>query len=241
MTPPTVQEDDYPFWDYQDLALFAGAALPALGASSIAVALVRRMSGEFHTKAMEVLVLQCVAYVLWFLALYGLFHFKHGRPFWESLAWSGPIRPILGSMAIGPVVAIAVAVAGYRLATPAVDNAFQDLLTDRVSVVVMGVLFTTLGPLAEELAFRGFLLPLISRSLGPAAGITLAAAPFALLHGPQYGWSWRHMMLIGLAGVAFGWARFRTGSTAAAAAMHASYNLTFFAGFLIAEGDTISW
>ena len=90
-----------------------------------------------------------------------------------------------------------------------------------------------LGPVFEELLFRGFLLPLLQRALGAWLGILLAAAGFALLHGAQYQWSWKHLLLVGLAGAAFGLARYKTGSTAAAALLHGGYNLTFFVGYLI--------
>ena len=75
-------------------------------------------------------------------------------------------------------------------------------------------------------------MPLLAQTFGVAAGIVLAAVPFAVAHAPQYAYSWRHVALIGLAGVAFGWTRFKTGSTAAAAAMHAAYNFIIFAGLL---------
>jgi membrane protease YdiL (CAAX protease family) len=56
------------------------------------------------------------------------------------------------------------------------------------------------------------------------------------MHGPQYGWSWQHVVLVGVAGVVFGMVRHKTGSTAAAAAIHATYNLTFFAAFVFQRG-----
>jgi membrane protease YdiL (CAAX protease family) len=56
----------------------------------------------------------------------------------------------------------------------------------------------------------------------------MAAVPFGLLHLQQYGNSWRHVLLITLAGAAFGWMRYRTGSTKAAVIMHAAYNGVFF-------------
>jgi membrane protease YdiL (CAAX protease family) len=90
-----------------------------------------------------------------------------------------------------------------------------------------------LGPLFEELLFRGFLQPLLQRALGPWPAIFLAATGFAVLHGAQYKWSWQHLLLVGWAGVAFGYARYTTGSTAAAALLHGGYNLTFFVGYLI--------
>jgi len=85
----------------------------------------------------------------------------------------------------------------------------------------------------EELAFRGFLMPLLVRSFGAAIGIAGAAIPFALLHGDQYAWTWQYVLLVALAGVAFGWLRYRTGSTMASALMHSTYNATFYAAFLV--------
>ena len=53
------------------------------------------------------------------------------------------------------------------------------------------------------------------------------------MHGQEYQWFWQQLLVIGLAGVAFGYARYKTGSTAAAALLHGGYNLTFFVGYLI--------
>ena len=104
----------------------------------------------------------------------------------------------------------------------------KEFLTRRSSVVLLAIFGTTLGPLCEELAFRGFMQPLFVRSLGAIPGILLAAVPFGLLHLQQYGWSWRHGLLITLAGAAFGWMRHATGSTKASVIMHVAYNSMFF-------------
>ena len=100
------------------------------------------------------------------------------------------------------------------------------------------VIIEALGPLSEELAFRGFVLPLFARSIGPVAGILATSIAFSLLHGPQYAWSWRHIALIALASVAFCYVRLRSGSTLAATVMHATYNMTFFVAYL-AQGDAL--
>jgi len=95
-------------------------------------------------------------------------------------------------------------------------------------VLFIAVIGTTLAPLCEEIVFRGFLQPLLVRSFGAAPGILLAAAAFGLMHLQEYGYSWRHALLIAAAGASFGWMRQRTGSTKAAAVMHAAYNCVFF-------------
>jgi hypothetical protein len=182
--------------------------------------------------AARVLSAQFLTYGLWFLCLWGLFRFRYERPFWRSLAWVRGASGIARYAVWGPVLAFGVALAGAALRTPNVEMPMKDLLSDRFSLVLVGSFAVTLGPLCEELAFRGFLLPLVARTAGPAPGILMTAAAFSLLHGPQYAWSWQHVTLITAAGAAFGWVRLRSGSTAAAAVMHATYNLTFFAAYL---------
>ena len=109
------------------------------------------------------------------------------------------------------------------------------LLKDRVSLILVAIFGVTVGPLAEELIFRGFLQPLLVRSLGTAAGISVTAIPFGMLHYWQYGRSWRHVIMIGAAGAAFGWVKQSTGSTKASTIMHASYNAVLFAGLFLQQ------
>jgi membrane protease YdiL (CAAX protease family) len=75
--------------------------------------------------------------------------------------------------------------------------------------------------------------------MGPWPAIVVTALPFSALHGPQYAWSWRHLLLLTLASVAFGWVRYRSASTAAAAFTHAGYNLTFLIAYLVQRGSGI--
>jgi membrane protease YdiL (CAAX protease family) len=90
----------------------------------------------------------------------------------------------------------------------------------------------SVGPVFEEVVFRGFMQPLFARTFGAAAGVLLAALPFGLLHLQQYGFNWQQGLLITLAGAAFGWVRHRSGSTRTAAIMHAAYNSTVFLAVL---------
>ena len=100
------------------------------------------------------------------------------------------------------------------------------------TIVLFGILAVVVGPVAEELAFRGFLMPLLIRSLGAAGGIVLTGIIFGSIHGYEYQWSWQYMLLISLAGCVFGWAKYKTQSTLASALMHCTFNLTQFAALL---------
>jgi len=231
-------EERYPFWTYHDLAVFIGLALPCLIAAAVLVKLFSLVLPDFlGGRAATLLAPQFVAYGLWFLCLFALLRLRYARPFWRSLAW---VRPDLGLAvfaAAGPLLAIGIVLLGLALRTPEIDMPMKDLLQDRSSVFLVGAFAVTLGPLCEELVFRGFFFPLLARTFGAVIGIVLTALPFAVLHGPQYAWSWRHVLLITLAGTAFGWVRHKTGSTAAAAVMHATYNLLFFAAYILQWRD----
>lgn len=238
MTP---ESSDHPFWTYQDLALFAGAVLPSFGVGFVLALALRAVFGTAMSRAATAMVLQFGGYALWFLALAAILRFRHDAPFWESLRWRPQMQQIGPCLMLGPILSLVIAGLSNLVGQVEMKNSLAELLTSWPAVILVGVFATTLGPLCEELAFRGFLQPLATRSFGAAAGIAIAALPFALVHGPQYGWSWRHVALIGLAGAAFGYARHRTGSTAASTALHATYNLAFLVGFALTEGDTLSW
>ena len=132
-----------------------------------------------------------------------------------------------------------VALLGGVLGTPNTPNAVTDLMADRGSLLLLTIFGVTLGPICEELAFRGFLQPLLVRSLGAAAGIVLAAIPFGMLHYQEYGNSWRHAAIVAAAGAAFGCMRHFTGSTKAAVIMHASYNALFFSAVLAQRNNLL--
>jgi uncharacterized protein len=219
-----------PFWNYQDLLFFLSLCFPSL---LIAVLIVRAFSGLLHFgKPFQGLLAQLVWYALVFSALYALLRVRYGQPFWRSLGWTFPVAAVAASLLAGPLLAIVLSLLGNVLRTPEIPLPFQQMLQDRPTIILFAIFVVILGPLCEELAFRGFLMPLLMRSFGPATGIIATGLLFGSLHGPEYGWHWQHALLISAAGMVFGWVRFKTGSTAAAAFMHSTYNLTQFAALL---------
>lgn len=232
--------EEYPFWSYQDIGLLAALTLPLMAVSVFATAGFFRLLTSNLPRAVELLTAQFLFYGLWFFCLYGWIRLRYDRPFWRSLAWWPSRYGFGGCVTAGMLTALSVIVLGVLLRPPQTDLPMMELLKDRTSICLVGLFGVTLGPLCEELAFRGFLLPLLARSLKALPGVVLTAVPFMLLHGPQYNWSWKHLALIGLAGVAFGWMRLRSGSTAAATVMHGAYNLVFFLGLLAQRKELIS-
>jgi membrane protease YdiL (CAAX protease family) len=219
------------FWDYQDLAILLGAGFVSLAASFVALAVFSRFLP--FGKPFQALVAQLLFYALFLASMYALLKVRYGQPFWISLGWKVPFRGTLIALIGGPFLAITMGYIGHLIRTPDIQLPFHEMLADLPTTILFGVLVVGLGPLFEELTFRGFLMPLLVRSLGPAGGILLTALLFGALHAPEYRWSWQHILLVSLAGAVFGLVRQTTGSTAAATFMHCTYNLTQFAAFLI--------
>lgn len=220
-----------PFWDYQDLGLFISLCFPSLLAALVVV----RAFGDAipYGRPFQGLLAQLIWYVLAFGSLYALLRLRYGRPFWESLGWKMlPFSNAALCFMGGPVLALGLGYLGYALRTPEVSEPFSQMLDNRPTLLLFSLFVVIIGPLCEELAFRGFLLPLFIRSMGAALGIILSGLLFGCLHAPEYSWSWRHVLLVSIAGCVFGWVRHKTGSTAACAYVHSTFNLTQFAAFM---------
>lgn len=231
--PPPPAAEPYPFWDYSDLFLFAGLVIPCMLAGW---ALVKLVFAVFHVhtslRVVELLPEQLIGYALLFGALALAFRVQYQRPFWRSLAWTPVGLPPFFIVMCGAVTSLCVALLGSLIHTPTTSNPMTELLQGRASTILMAIFGIGIAPVCEELAFRGFLQPLLVRSMGAIPGVIVAAIPFGLLHYREFGNSWRHAALIALAGTTFGWMRHATGSTRASALMHASYNALIFLAVL---------
>jgi len=218
-----------PFWGYSDLLWFCGLVIPCmLAGEALEWLILTLFKWNVASLAVRSVPGMFAGYGLLFGALRVMLWLRYDRPFWRSLGWRPMRLPVLWVVLCGMVTAILVALASALIHTPTGDNPMTQLMETRLDLLLIGVLGVTLAPLCEEMAFRGFLQPLLVRSLGALPGVLLTAVPFGLLHFFQYGNSWRHALIIAMAGAAFGWMRQATGSTKAAVIMHAAYNSLFF-------------
>ncbi len=217
------------FWGYADLCLFLFFGVLGLLAGA---AVLKIESVVFHfTKAPVAALLpaQMVTYAVLFGGLQLMFHMQYDRPFWSSLGWKPFALPLPYVAAVGASTAVAAMLAGWLIRLPQKENQMSEVLSQgNMAVLLMALFGVAVAPLCEELAFRGLLQPLLSRSFGAPAGILLAGAAFGLLHFREYGDSWRHALVLSGAGACFGWMRHATKSTKASVIMHASYNGLLF-------------
>jgi membrane protease YdiL (CAAX protease family) len=98
------------------------------------------------------------------------------------------------------------------------------------------LLQVTLGPVLEEIVFRGYLFALVlwgltrvRRSGWDWCAVAIVAVLFAAVHLTQPGVSWVQAACISCTGALYGLVRYASGSVAPAAASHAAYNLTLYA------------
>lgn len=75
-----------------------------------------------------------------------------------------------------------------------------------------------LGPLAEEVVFRGYLYGALKRSLGVTRALLLSSALFGLIHGLDYA------LPLAFLGLFFGWLRERSGGLVAPIVAHVLHN-----------------
>lgn len=134
------------------------------------------------------------------------------RTFYYAACWAPR------ALAIALVVARVEASLGLQIAGPLAHLVDAELGMAGVLMVLLAS--AVLGPLGEELLFRGALQPWLRERHGPAVAITGAAAIFALMH-VQHGAA---MVVPFVLGAVFGWSRERGGTVAAAVIVHGLFN-----------------
>jgi membrane protease YdiL (CAAX protease family) len=179
------------------------------------------------------LPLQLVLYILLFVALWMIIRVKYDRPIWRSLGWTASRIPFWQALIGGAILSILVGLLGAAMRTPQIKSPFERFLHSPLWIAMFGLFAILLGPFFEELVFRGFIKPLLSRDLGNVAGILITAAVFGLLHAPEYSGSWQYVILIVFAGACFGYARFWGRSLIPAIVMHSGFNTVFFIAALV--------
>lgn len=174
----------------------------------------------------ELLILaQMLAYILLFGYMVILVKKERRSPrFWKAIHWNWP-KTIWPYFVIG--LFLQIALLGLERVLPLPKQTPFDMLLRRPSTVLLIAVFAvTLGPLMEELFFRGFFYPVLARRFGITAGVAVSALGFGLMHAAQYGYSWASVLLIFLVGLVLGVVRVVKDSVAAGFLVHAAYNGT---------------
>jgi uncharacterized protein len=236
-TPVYLAERERPFWGFAELLLIAALFIPAVFAGGFAVEALSRYLQIDPKLGLPLLAAEFLGYGIVFIALALLFG-RHGRPLFASLGWvAQPFKP-LHLAVLGMVLALVVVILGNILGFPNVETPFDKLLNDPLSRIAIAIFGVSLGPIIEELLFRGFLQPVLVDSFGVLYGILATSMLFGAMHLMQNAFLWQSGVLITLVGFVLGVVRHVSGSTRASAITHVSYNALPFLVLLISGGQT---
>ncbi len=230
--PLILAEKDQPFWGFGEVFLIGALFLPAVLAGAWAV---QTASTYFHTdgkKGLALLVAEFIGYAIVFIALRLLF-VRYGRPLFKSLGWVHSPFKVSNLVLLGIGLAVVTVLLGNLLRFPDIRTPFDDLLDDSLSRIAIALFGVTLGPVVEELLFRGFLQPVLVDSMGVFPGILVTSLLFGGLHLMQNAFIWQSGVLIAFVGFVLGVVRHVSGSTRASAITHISYNSLPFIALLL--------
>jgi membrane protease YdiL (CAAX protease family) len=228
---PAPKAGENPVWSWWDVLVIFGFTVLTSALMQLLV-----VPGAFrfvypHASWMELmqkpallLLSQLLAYVVVALYMFLLLASKYHTKFWHAIRWNWPGVAGVSFAGVG-VLMLGFDLLGKFLPMPK-DPPFEQFFDRPLDAYLLAVFAVTLGPLMEELFFRGFLYPVLARRLGAVWGILLTALPFGLIHFFQYGRSWGAVLIIFLVGVVLTTVRAVTKSVASSFLAHVGYNGT---------------
>jgi uncharacterized protein len=228
---PAPKAGENPVWSGWDVLQIAGLTLATLFIVQLLIVLGARRFAYPHESFMDVaqkpvlaLLSQLLSYVAVALYMILMVEGKYHTRFWQAISWNWPGIAGVSLVGVG-VLMLGFDLLGRFLPMPK-DTPFDQFFA-RPSDAYLTVAFAvSLGPLMEELFFRGFLYPVLARRLGAIGGILLTALPFALIHMAQYGYAWGAVLIIFLVGIVLTTVRAVTKSVASSFLAHVGYNGT---------------
>jgi membrane protease YdiL (CAAX protease family) len=236
---PTPPRD--PAWSGWDVLRILLIALVALLVTVLVLAVVvpgstfRDRLNRLNAQPELLMIGQMAAYLVLLGYMYILVTRERRQPrFWEAIHWHWPAR--IRIYLVGGFLMQAVFLLVERFLPFPKNTPFEALLQRPYSLFLIAAFSVTLGPLMEELFFRGFLYPVLKRRLGVMAAVVATALPFALMHAAQYGGAWASVLLIFVVGVVLAVVREKTNSLAASFLVHAAYNGTIIVLIFVTTG-----
>jgi uncharacterized protein len=226
--PPPVENPVFGGWD---VALVAVVTFVALVVAEVVVAVVALRYVYPHAgfsdlaqKPMLALVSELLAYLAVAVFMVMWVEGKYRIGFWDAIQWKWPSGQFK-FLALGGLMLVVLSILERFLPMPK-SVPFDKFFEHPRDAYVTSIFAVTLGPLMEELFFRGFLYPVLTRSMGIAWGIFLTAVPFALLHSFQFGFAWAAVLVIFIVGLVLASVRAATKSVASSFLVHVGYNGT---------------
>ena len=231
-TPPhTPKAGENPVWSGWDVLQIAGLTLLILFLSQLFVVMGARHFIFRHASWVDVaqkpslaLLSELLTYVVVALYMILLIEGKYHARFGQAIRWKWP--GVAGASFLGLGVLMLAFDAMARFLPMPKSTPFDQFFAHPSDAYLTAIFAVTLGPLMEELFFRGFLYPVLARRMGAFWGIVLTALPFGLIHAVQYGYAWGAVLTIFMVGIVLTTVRALTKSVASSFLAHVGYNGT---------------
>jgi hypothetical protein len=222
------QAGENPAWSGWDVLVLAILTLGVMFLAQLIIVLVARQLVYIHESWIEVaqkpslaLLSEFLAYIPVLLYMFLLLEGKYRTRFWQGIRWNWPGKAGFSLLGVGALM-IGFDALGRFLPMPK-TTPFDQFFERPVDAYLTAAFAVTLGPLMEELFFRGFLYPVIARRLGAFWGVILTALPFGVMHYSQYR-SGSAVLIIVLVGIVLTTVRAVTKSVASSFLAHVGYN-----------------
>ena len=207
------------------------------------------------------LTAEAIAYVLTLTFSAWLFPRLWDRSFLHGIQWN-----VLAAhrrwywIVLGGVLLSAASQTAMHFMPMPETSILEDLLKTPHAAWLLTGFAVILAPLAEEIGFRGFLLPALATAYDwlalertPAArerwqnssmhsvsallfAAVFSSVPFALIHADQLSHAWGPLGVLYGVSLVLSFVRIRTHSVACSTLMHGTYNLTIFAVLFFSSG-----
>lgn len=251
--PPAAQfpEDLRAPWGWLDLLIFfffgVGSLILMSNVAAVLILILLNTSPTEYEKHPTALAAHAtLAQAMWSMVvmmfLFALLRVRFAAPFWRTMGWRDLRLPGANRFASyllcffgGSVFAILINLASGFVPTEK-KLPIQDLFQTRVSVMLVAATAILIAPLVEETIFRGFLYPVLARSLGISAGVILTGVLFGLMHAMQLSGGYGQIGLLMVVGIVLTYVRARTGTVLAPYLLHLGYNTLLFVAFFFATG-----
>lgn len=224
--PP--KADENPVWSGWDVLQLTGFSILTLLVVQLLIVLAARQFVFRHANWLEVagkpvlaLMAQLITYAVVALYMFLLVEGKYHVRFGKAIRWNWPGASGVNFLGIGALM-ISFSLLSRFLPMPK-TTPFDQFFETPADAYLLAFFAISVGPLMEELFFRGFLYPVLARRLGVLPAILITAIFFGGIHSPQYGYSWA-VLIIFLVGVVLTTVRAVTKSVACGFLAHVGYN-----------------
>jgi len=244
--PPAPVEN--PVWNGWDVVLIAALTFVIIVVLQFVLAKAAQVLWYPHNTFLEafqkvaerpilLIASQFLVYIPVALLMIMLIEGKYHVPFWRTINWNWPTA-VWKFVGIGAALLLVLNTLEGLLPMPK-DTPFEHLFDKPLDAYLLALIAVIFAPLMEELFFRGFMYPVLARHVGVAWAIVLSSLPFALLHLPQYAYSWAAALVILIVGIVCGVVRAIKKSVGASFLVHVGYNGTqMLIALLLTRGFT---